>query len=55
MHLASFPEADAACIDAELEARMALAQQISSQVLSLRKRERLRSSTPAPRIGAGFE
>ncbi|MAI24173.1 MAG: isoleucine--tRNA ligase [Crocinitomicaceae bacterium] len=50
VHLASFPEADAACIDSELEARMALAQQISSQVLSLRKRERLRVRQPLRRV-----
>ncbi len=50
VHLASFPEVDAACIDSELEARMALAQQISSQVLSLRKRERLRVRQPLRRV-----
>ena len=50
VHLASFPEAEAACIDTELEARMALAQQISSQVLSLRKRERLRVRQPLRRV-----
>ena len=50
VHLASLPEADAACIDTELEARMALAQQISSQVLSLRKRERLRVRQPLRRV-----
>ena len=50
VHLASFPEADAASIDTELEARMALAQQISSQVLSLRKRERLRVRQPLRRV-----
>ena len=50
VHLASFPEANPACIDTELEARMALAQQISSQVLSLRKRERLRVRQPLRRV-----
>ena len=50
VHLASFPKADTACIDTELEARMALAQQISSQVLSLRKRERLRVRQPLRRV-----
>jgi isoleucyl-tRNA synthetase len=50
VHLAVFPEPDAACIDTELEARMALAQQISSQVLSLRKRERLRVRQPLRRV-----
>ena len=50
VHLASFPDSDAVCIDTELEARMALAQQISSQVLSLRKRERLRVRQPLRRV-----
>ena len=50
VHLASFPETDTACIDTELAARMALAQQISSQVLSLRKRERLRVRQPLRRV-----
>jgi len=50
VHLATFPESDASAIDAELEARMALAQQISSQVLSLRKRERIRVRQPLRRI-----
>ena len=50
VHLAEFPIADASCIDTELEARMALAQQISSQVLSLRKRERLRVRQPLRRV-----
>ncbi|HBP45345.1 MAG TPA: isoleucine--tRNA ligase [Flavobacteriales bacterium] len=50
VHLATFPEVDEECIDAELEARMELAQQISSQVLSLRKRERLRVRQPLRRV-----
>ena len=50
VHLASFPVANEEAIDRELEARMALAQQISSQVLSLRKRERLRVRQPLRRV-----
>lgn len=50
VHLATFPTSDASVIDAELEARMALAQQISSQVLSLRKREGIRVRQPLRRI-----
>ena len=50
VHLTSFPEVQEAWIDLELEARMALAQQLSSQVLSLRKREKLRVRQPLRRI-----
>lgn len=50
VHLATFPTSDASVIDVELEARMALAQQISSQVLSLRKREGIRVRQPLRRI-----
>ena len=50
VHLTEFPTSDAAAIDLELEARMALAQQISSQVLSLRKREKIRVRQPLRRI-----
>ena len=50
VHLAIFPTSNPANIDQDLEARMALAQQISSQVLSLRKREKLRVRQPLRRI-----
>lgn len=50
VHLAQFPVVDAARIDLDLEARMALAQQLSSQVLSLRKREKMRVRQPLRRI-----
>ncbi|MDG2209968.1 MAG: isoleucine--tRNA ligase [Flavobacteriales bacterium] len=50
VHLATFPTSNPANIDQDLEARMALAQQISSQVLSLRKREKLRVRQPLRRI-----
>ena len=41
VHLAKFPQADERLIDTELEKRMELAQQITSMVLSLRKKERI--------------
>lgn len=41
VHLAKFPQADEQLIDTELEKRMELAQQITSMVLSLRKKERI--------------
>jgi isoleucyl-tRNA synthetase len=50
VHLAMFPEADSAQRDASLEARMDLARQLSSQVLSLRKREKIRVRQPLRRI-----
>jgi isoleucyl-tRNA synthetase len=46
----AFPEVDSDCIDHELEERMKLAQQISSQALSLRKREKIRVRQPLRRI-----
>ena len=50
VHLALFPEASASQRDAALEARMDLARQLSSQVLSLRKREKIRVRQPLRRI-----
>lgn len=50
VHLADFPVANSGNVDAELEARMALAQQLTTQVLSLRKREKLRVRQPLQRI-----
>ena len=50
VHLADFPEANANLRDVELEARMTLARQLSSQVLSLRKREKIRVRQPLRRI-----
>jgi len=59
VHLASFPEADEAEIDAELEHRMGLARQISSAVRSLRSKAELNVRQPLARIlvveGAGVE
>ena len=50
VHLAVFPTSDAAQRDEALEARMSLARQLSSQVLSLRKREKIRVRQPLKRI-----
>jgi isoleucyl-tRNA synthetase len=50
VHLADFPLSDDAIIDGELEVRMELARKLSSQVLSLRKRERIRVRQPLRRI-----
>lgn len=50
VHLAEFPRANSQRVDVELETRMGLAQQVSSQVLSLRKRERIRVRQPLRRI-----
>ena len=50
VHLAKFPECDEACVDTELEYRMELAQQISSMVLALRKKEALIVRQPLQKI-----
>lgn len=50
VHLADFPVADDSAIDAELEARMDMAQKISSLVHSLRKKERLKVRQPLAKI-----
>ena len=50
VHLATFPEANDALIDKEQEARMELAQQITSMVLSLRKKEQIIVRQPLARI-----
>lgn len=50
VHLASFPQADQDMMDKELEDRMELARKLSSQVLSLRKREMIRVRQPLRRI-----
>mgnify|MGYP000254349977 FL=1 len=41
VHLAKFPEADETLVDSELEKRMELAQEVTSMVLSLRKKEHI--------------
>ena len=40
VHLSKFPECDENLIDKELEARMEMAQQITSMVLALRRKQR---------------
>lgn len=50
VHLDRFPQIDETLIDAELEARMELAQQTTSLVLSLRKKERIIVRQPLQRI-----
>ncbi len=50
VHLAEFPRFNAELIDKQLEERMELAQQISSMVLSIRKKENIRVRQPLNRI-----
>ena len=50
VHLANFPVSDPSIIDSDLEIRMDLARKLCSQVLSLRKRERIRVRQPLRRI-----
>lgn len=46
VHLAAYPKADEAAIDSKLEKRMAIAQQITSMVLSLRRKKNLKVKQP---------
>lgn len=50
VHLTDFPKADANLIDKALEQRMDYAQRISSLVLSLRKKEKLRVRQPLQKV-----
>ena len=50
VHLAKFPVADETMIDLEQEQRMALAQQLTSMILSLRKKEQIVVKQPLQRI-----
>ncbi|MEZ4914509.1 MAG: isoleucine--tRNA ligase [Chitinophagales bacterium] len=50
VHLRDFPQANAALIDTDLETEMRLAQQISSQVLALRKSEKIKVRQPLQKI-----
>lgn len=50
VHLAQFSVADERLIDKDLEARMQMAQNITSMVLSLRKKEKLRVRQPLQKI-----
>lgn len=50
VHLADFPVSDPVLIDAELEAQMEIAQRVSSLVLALRKKEKIRVRQPLQKI-----
>ncbi len=50
VHISTYPKSDDQLIDKDLEERMEYAQRISSLVLSLRKRERIRVRQPLPRV-----
>ncbi|NDD50165.1 MAG: isoleucine--tRNA ligase, partial [Flavobacteriia bacterium] len=50
VHTSDFPVADASAIDSALERRMALAQRLSSLVLSVRKKEKIRVRQPIARV-----
>lgn len=50
VHLAAYPKADEAAIDLKLEKRMAIAQQITSMVLSLRRKKNLKVKQPLTAI-----
>ncbi|MGF7137802.1 isoleucine--tRNA ligase [Roseimarinus sediminis] len=50
VHLSSFPSYDEKLIDRDLEERMALAQKVSSMVLGLRRKEKLKVRQPLAKI-----
>jgi len=50
VHLSTFPEVNESAIDKDLEERMAIAQQVSSMVLSLRKKESIKVRQPLQKI-----
>lgn len=50
VHLTRWPIADPSCIDKDLEEKMNYAQRISSMVLSLRKKEKIRVRQPLKKI-----
>uniref|UniRef100_UPI0040490042 DUF5915 domain-containing protein n=1 Tax=Fluviicola sp. TaxID=1917219 RepID=UPI0040490042 len=50
VHLADFPKADNSLINTDLETQMEIAQQVSSLVLGLRKKEKLRVRQPLQKI-----
>ncbi len=50
VHLADFPQVNAALISEDLESRMDIAQRISSLILSIRKKEKIRVRQPLRRI-----
>ena len=50
VHLSHFPEYDASLVDAALESKMAKAQTISSLVLSIRQKEKIKVRQPLQKI-----
>ncbi len=50
VHLAAFPEAEAALINTDLEAMMSVAQQLSSMVLALRRKVSIKVRQPLQKI-----
>ncbi len=50
VHLSDFPVSDVNSIDTDLEERMAIAQKVSSMVLSLRKKESIKVRQPLQKI-----
>jgi len=50
VHLAAYPKADETAIDSKLEKRMAIAQQTTSMVLSLRRKKNLKVKQPLTAI-----
>lgn len=50
VHLADFPQYDASIVDVELEGKMQKAQTISSLVLSIRQKEKIKVRQPLQRI-----
>ena len=50
VHLCTFPQADESCIDTEQEERMRLAQQLTSMILSLRKKEQIVVKQPLQKV-----
>ena len=50
VHLCAFPQADDFIIDAEQEERMRLAQQLTSMILSLRKKEQIVVKQPLQKV-----
>ena len=50
VHLCAFPQADDSIIDSEQEERMRLAQQLTSMILSLRKKEQIVVKQPLQKV-----
>ena len=50
VHLSDFPQADPKCIEPDLEEQMRMAQEVSSLILSLRKRNNLKVRQPLSKI-----